>query len=69
MNVDPFPHKKSKENPGFLGGPVVKNQLSSAGDPGSIPGGGTKIPHSAGQLSPRARTTELALLNYRAHVL
>ena len=26
-------------------GPVAKNPLCSAGDPGSIPGGGTKISH------------------------
>ena len=36
----------------FPGGPVVKNPPSSAGDAGSIPGQGTKIPHAAGQLSP-----------------
>ena len=33
------------------GGPVVKNPPSSAGDVGSIPGWGTKIPRAAGQLS------------------
>ena len=38
----------------FLGGPVVKNLPSNAGDLGSIPGLGTKIPHAAGQLSPSA---------------
>ena len=48
------------------GGPVVKNLPSSAGDVGSIPGEGTKIPHAAGQLSPRATTTELSHLNERA---
>ena len=37
---------------GFPGGPVVKNPPSKAGDVGSIPGGGTKIPHTAKQLSP-----------------
>ena len=37
----------------FPGGPVVKNTPSNAGDVGSIPGWGTKIPHAAGQLSPR----------------
>ena len=36
----------------FPGGPVVKNLPSSAGDMGSIPGGGTKIPHAEGQLGP-----------------
>ena len=42
----------------FLHGPVVKNQPSNAGDTGSIPGWGTKIPHATGQLSPCAATTE-----------
>ena len=36
----------------FPGGPVVKKPPSNAGDAGSIPGRGTKIPHAAGQLSP-----------------
>ena len=31
---------------------MVKNPPSNAGDAGSIPGRGTKIPHPAGQLSP-----------------
>ena len=52
----------------FPGGPVVKNPPSNAGDAGSIPGRGTKIPHDTGQLSPRTTTTELARLNERAHV-
>ena len=47
----------------FPGGPVVENLPSNAGDTGSIPGQGTKIPHAAGQLSPRATTTELVSLN------
>ena len=47
------------------GGPVVKNLPSNARDAGSIPGQGTKIPHAAGQLSPRTTTTELACLNER----
>ena len=37
---------------GLPGGPVVKNPPCNAGDSGSIPGGGTKIPHAAEQLSP-----------------
>ena len=45
---------------------MVKNPPSNAGDAGSIPGRGTKIPHAAGQLSPHASTTELA--HSRAHV-
>ena len=47
----------------FPGGPVVKNPTSNAGDVGSIPGWGTKIPHASGQLSPRVTTIELARLN------
>ena len=42
----------------FLSGPVVKKLPSNAGDTGSIPGWGTKIPHAAGQLSPHTTTTE-----------
>ena len=44
----------------FPGGPVVKSPASNARDAGSIPGGGTKTPHAAGQLSPRAATIEQA---------
>ena len=43
------------------GVPVVKNLPCNAGDVGSIPGQGTKIPRAAGQLSPWATT--------RVHVL
>ena len=35
----------------FPGDPVVKNPPSNAGDVGSIPGQGTKIPRAMGQLS------------------
>ena len=42
----------------FPGGPVVKDLPSNAGDVGSIPGWGTKIPHATGQLSLCATTTE-----------
>ena len=42
----------------FPDGPVVKNPPSNARDLGSVPGWGTKIPHAAGQLSPRITTTE-----------
>ena len=45
--------KKKKE---FSGDPLVKDPSSSAGDSGSIPGEGTKIPHGKGQRSPRAAT-------------
>ena len=54
---------------------MVKNPPSNAGDAGSIPGRGTKIPHATGQLGPRtanehARATgEPACCNYRAHLL
>ena len=42
----------------FPGGPVAKNLLSNAGDTGSIPGQGTKIPHAMGKLSLNAANTE-----------
>ena len=45
----------------FPGGPVLKSPPCNAGDTGSIPGRGTKIPHAAEQLNPRATTTEPAL--------
>ena len=41
------------------GGPVVKNLTCKAGDRGSVSGWGTKIPHAAKKLSPRATATEL----------
>ena len=47
------------------GGPVVKNLPYNAGDAGSIPGQGTKIPRAAGQLIPCATTTELTCLKWR----
>ena len=47
---------KKTGNRDFPGGPVVKNLPSNAGDAGSIPGWGTRIPHEAGQLSPCATT-------------
>ena len=47
---------------------MVKNLPSNAGDVGSIPGRGTKIPHAVGQLSLRVTTTELARLNKRARM-
>ena len=40
------------------GDPVVKSLPSNAGDTGSIPGQGTKIPHAVGQLSLCATTRE-----------
>ena len=47
----------------FPGGPVVKNPCSNAGDEGSIPGQGTKIPHASLWLSLHATTGEPAHLN------
>ena len=65
-----MPKNKSIKNIwDFPGGPVVKNSPSNAGDPGLIPGWGTKIPHAAGQLSPCATTTELVRLKERARML
>ena len=42
----------------FPDGRVVKNLPCKAGDMGSIPGWGTKVPHVAKQLSLCATTTE-----------
>ena len=42
----------------FPSGPVVKNLPSKAGDKSLIPGGGTKLPHALGQLSPCAETND-----------
>ena len=55
-NTNSVPHKAlSLEKclaPGdFPGGPATKNLSSNAGDAGSIPGRGAKIPHVMGQLS------------------
>ena len=47
---------------------MVKNPPSNAGDARLIPGRGTKIPHTAEQLSLRATTTELTHFNKRARV-
>lgn len=47
----------------FLGGPVVKDPPFNAGDPNSIPGGGTMIPQASGQLNPLGLTTEPEFLN------
>ena len=53
--------KKQKQTPileTFPGGSVVKNPPCNAGDMGSIPGWGTKIPHAMEQISPQATSTE-----------
>ena len=42
----------------YTGGPVLKNPPCNAGDLGSIPGKGTKIPHATEQLSPGTATTK-----------
>ena len=42
----------------FPGSPAVKNWPSSAGDLGSIPAWGTKIPHAPGQVKPCTTTTD-----------
>ena len=47
---------------------MVKSLPSNAGDVGSIPCQGTKIPHAARQLSPRATTIVFMCLNERARV-
>ena len=57
---------KGKQNQDFPGGPVVKNLPSNAGDVGSSPGRGTKIPHAKGQLSLHTSTREaLVCSNWR----
>ena len=43
--------KKKVQFGDFPRGPATKNLSSNAGDAGSIPGWGTKIPHVMGQLS------------------
>ena len=42
----------------FLSGSVVKNLPCNAGDLGSIPGRGSKAPHTSEELSLRVATTE-----------
>ena len=49
----------------FPGDPVVKNLPCVAGDSGSIPDQGTKIPHPAEQLSPLATIKGFAHHNER----
>ena len=43
-------HSLDNKDRDFPGGPVAKNLPSNAGDAGSIPGRGTKIPHAVEQL-------------------
>ena len=61
-----FTLKKSKHW-NFPGGPVVKNQPSNAGDEGSVPGRGTKIPHASGPLGPS--TTDPKCNNERPYMM
>ena len=49
--------KREQRRRYFPPGPVVENLPSSAGDVGLIPGRGTKIPHTMGQLRPDAAKT------------
>ena len=51
----------------FPGGPAVKNPPSNAGDMGSDPWSGTKIPPVAEQLGPRATTGEPVGCSSRGH--
>ena len=51
----------------FSGGPMVKILPCNAGDVGSIPGQGTKIPQAAEQLSPCTRTPEPTRHNLIVH--
>ena len=53
----------------ILGGPVVKSLSSNVGNMGSIPGWGTKIPHTTGQLSFHVTTREDCTLQQRVHML
>ena len=48
----------------FPGGLVAKAPPSNAGDPGLIPGWGTKIPHASGQLNLCAAMKDLKYCNY-----
>ena len=52
----------------FTGGPMVNHLPSNAGDTGSIPGWGTKIPHVVGQSSLHTTTTQHMGHNQRAHM-
>ena len=54
---------KIPDNGNFPGGPVVNNPPCNAGDTGSVPGRGTKIPHATGQLRPQTAVTEPVLCN------
>ena len=50
--------KNKRQRWDILGGSVVKNLLSNAGESDLIPGQGTKIPHAMEQLCTHATPTE-----------
>ena len=50
----------------FPDGPVVKNPPCKAGNMGSIPSWGTKIPHAEEQLSQLAATTVPTCLHHKS---
>ena len=50
------PEKESLQD--CLGGPVGKNLPANAGDTGSIPGQGARIPHGTEPLRPHTTATE-----------
>ena len=52
----------------FLGGPVVRNPPCKAGDTGSIPGQGTKIPHVAEELSSYCCSQRVYTPQKRSHM-
>ena len=49
--------------------PVVKNPSCNTGDNGSMPGGGTKIPHTLEQLSLRTTTRQSMHHHERSHMM
>lgn len=51
----------------FPSGSVVRNLPCNAGDLGSIPGRGSKVPHTSEELSLCVATTESTCHNERVH--
>ena len=47
---------------------MVKNSPCNAGDKGSVPGRGTKIPHATGQLNLCSTTSEPVHRNASSHM-
>ena len=60
---------RSCKNRDFPGGPVLQPPPCSQGNMGSMPGWGTKVPHTAEQLSPHTATVESEHHNERIHAL